>query len=70
MNKHQDLAIKALQNMKGDDSYRAQLYFRGQNLDEEHGQSGKTRRQILNDYLEHDAKVSEAILWVKEAIHP
>ncbi len=70
MNKHQELAIQALQNMKGDDSYRAQLAFRGQNLDEPHGQSEKTRRQILNEYLEHEAKVSEAILWVKESTHP
>lgn len=67
MNIHKDLAIRALQNMKGDDSARARAAFRNFNstqMNEPHGQSGKTRAQILSEYEEYDNKVDAAIKWV------
>lgn len=70
MNAHKELAIQALQNMKGDDTYRARAAFRGMNAEQmkqQHGQSGKTRAQILAEYEAHDAKVDAAIAWVRSA---
>jgi hypothetical protein len=61
-------ALQALEQMKGDDSYRARIAFRGLNdkqMQEQHGQSGKTRAQILAEYEAHDQKVQAAIDWVK-----
>jgi len=69
MNDHKELAIRALENMKGDDTFRARAAFCGftqQEMQEEHGLSGKTRAQILSEYEAHDAKVLAAINWVKE----
>ena len=70
MNAHQDLAIRALQNMKGDDLYRAKRAFSGytqREMQEQHGQGGKTRQQILDEYEAHNRRVDEAIAWVKAA---
>ena len=68
MNTHKELAIRALQNMKGDDTYRARAafrYFSEAQMREQHGMSGKTRAQILAEYEAHDAKVDAAIAWVR-----
>lgn len=65
---HKKLAIQALENMRGDDIHRARAAFRSltpAQMQEQHGQSGKTRAQILKEYEDHDAKVSAAIAWVK-----
>ncbi len=65
---HKQLAIKALEQMKGDDLYRAQSAFAGmtdKELDAQYGESGKTRRQIIAEYKEHDTAVDAAIRWVK-----
>lgn len=70
MNAHKELAIQALQNMKGDDTYRARAAFRGmsaEQMKEQHGHSGKTRAEILAGYEAHDAKVDAAIAWVRSA---
>ena len=70
MNAHQDLAIRALQNMKGDDLCRAKRAFSGytqREMQEQHGQGGKTRQQILDEYEAHNRRVDEAIAWVKAA---
>jgi len=70
MNTHQQLAIQALQNMKGDDTYRARSAFRHMTLDqmdEQHGMSGKTRAQILAEYEASDAKIDTAIAWVRNS---
>lgn len=66
--KHKQLAIQALEQMKGDDSYRAQCAFRDMTqtqMQEQHGQSGKTRAQILEEYAAHDREIHDAIAWVK-----
>lgn len=70
MNEHQELAVRALQQMKGDDTYRARMAFRNltdKQMNELHGQSGKTRAEILSAYESHDAKVEAAIAWVRKA---
>lgn len=67
MNEHQELAIHALESMKGDDSKRARAAFRNftsEQMQEQHGQSGQTRAQLLASYTERDAKVQAAIDWV------
>ena len=68
MNQHQELAIRALGNMMGDDTARARAAFRNrtpEQMQEQYGQSGKTCAHILADYEAHDAKVQAAIDWVK-----
>jgi len=68
MNEHQKTAIQALDQMRGDDTYRAKSAFRHftpQQMQEEHGNSGKTRAQVIADYESHDKKCDEAIEWVK-----
>ena len=70
MNAHQDLAIRALQDMKGDDLYRAKRAFSGytpKEMQEQHGQSGQSRQEILDGYAAQNRKVDEAIEWVKAA---
>lgn len=64
MNEHIQLAISALQNLKGDDLYRARVAFRNctpDELAEQYGQSGRTRNQILGEYEAHEQKVQRAI---------
>lgn len=68
MNAHQDLAIRALQNMIGDDAARARHAFQNYTPEEmghEHGESGSTRAQVLAGYEAHDRKINQAIEWVK-----
>ena len=68
MTSHKELAIKALENMKGDDTARAQRAFGGLSeaqMNEEYGASGKTRKEILGEYLAHDEKVDDAIDWIR-----
>lgn len=68
MNQHQNLIIRALENMMGDDTARARAAFCNctpKQMQEQYGQSGLTRAQILADYESHDAKVMAAIDWVK-----
>jgi hypothetical protein len=68
MNGHKELAIRALENMRGDDAARARSEFRGlttKQMQEQYGQSGKTRAQVLAKYEGHDAEVQAAIDWVK-----
>jgi hypothetical protein len=70
MNTHKELAIQALQNMKGDDSIRARAAFRGktpEQMNQKYGQSGQTCAQILAGYEAHDAKMDAAIAWVRSA---
>jgi hypothetical protein len=67
MNEHQSLAIKAISQMMGDDSVRAHIAFRGMDLQQPHGDSGKTRAQVLADYAAHDNQCEKAILWVRSA---
>lgn len=68
MNDHKKLAIKALGYMMGDDLARARAAFRHytpEQMQIQHGDSGKTRAEILAEYEAHEAKVKAAIDWVK-----
>lgn len=68
MNGHKELAIRALENMMGDDAARARIEFRGltiKQMQEQYGQSGRTREQVLAEYEGYEAKVRAAIDWVK-----
>lgn len=70
MIEHQKLAIQALENMRGDDLFRARSAFRCMTpaeMQKEDGQSGKTRAQALAEYEAHERKVNDAIEWVKGA---
>lgn len=67
MNAHQELAIQALQNMRGDDYSRAQRAFRDmtdEQMQQQHGESGRTRAEVLAGYEAEFRKVSAAIQWV------
>jgi hypothetical protein len=66
--KHKELVVRALQNMLGDDLIRARNAFRNFSTEEmrqQHGMSGKTRAEILETYVKHDAEVRAAIAWVE-----
>jgi hypothetical protein len=63
-----ETALRALENLRGDDLYRARAAFRNCTPDEmqqQYGQSGKTRAQIIGEYEAHEAEVNAAIAWVK-----
>ena len=65
--KHKQLAIEALEQMRGDELYRARAAFRNctpKEMGEQYGQSGKTRADILAGYEAHDAKVTAALAWL------
>lgn len=67
MKQYKDLILDALDQYKGDDLARAELAFKGMSEEEmnlPHGQSGRTRKEILDEYKEHNAKVNAAIKWV------
>jgi len=68
MNEHKKLAIQALESVRGDDLYRARAAFRGLSAEEmgkQHGQSGKTRAEILRGYEEHETKINAALQWLR-----
>jgi hypothetical protein len=70
VNEHQQLAIRALEDMRGDDLARAKRAFAGMTsaqMKEQHGQSGKTRAQVIAEYVEHEATINAAIRWVEAA---
>lgn len=65
---HKNRAIQALEQMRGDDLFRARAAFANFTPEEmklEHGRSGKTRQQILDSYEKHVSEVDAAIEWVR-----
>lgn len=63
-----ELAIRALESMQSDDLYRARAAFKNytpEQMQEQHGQSGKTRAEILSVYEKANAEIDAAIAWVK-----
>lgn len=68
MKQHKDLAIRALSSMRGDDLERAKSAFRNCTqieMQQQYGQSGKTRAEIIAEYEAHSAKIDAAIAWVR-----
>lgn len=62
------IVLCALEYYIGDDVFRARAAFKGLSHAEmqmEHGQSGRTRQQILDGYTEHYDAVHKAIQEVK-----
>ena len=56
--------IQCIERARGDDLYRAQLSFKGltaKEMNEEYGQSGQTRQEILNGYVAHNEICNRAI---------
>ena len=54
---------RALQSLRGDDLERARAAFRHcteEEMGQEYGQSGQTRRQILQGYLDHNSEIDQA----------
>lgn len=39
-----------------------------QQMEQEYGQSGCTRSQIIRDYEEHERRINSAVAWVKERL--
>ena len=68
MNPHKELAIRVLRDSIGDDLYRANCAFGHmpeKELDQQHGKSGKTRRQIIQEYKDHEEKRVNALKWLE-----
>lgn len=60
--------LTALRNHRGDDHLRAALAFRNytpEQMQEEHGDSGRKRQEILDEANEHAAEVAMAMAWVE-----
>ncbi len=63
-----ELAIQALEQMKGDDLWRAMAAFDGmspEQMREQHGKCGKSRQEVLDGYLEREKAANEALDWIK-----
>lgn len=68
MNEHKETIYQALSQMRGDDLERAKRAFWGMSekqMQEQHGQSGKARSQIVAEYESHNRKVELAEAWVR-----
>lgn len=60
--------LDALHVAKGDDLERARRAFRGctpEQMRREHGASGRTRQQILDEYQAHRDRIAVAEAWVE-----
>ena len=63
-----EFVMRALNNHRGDDLYRARAAFKNctmADMDKEYGQSGKTRMQILKEYEAFEEKWLEAQKWLE-----
>lgn len=68
MEEYRQMAIKALENQKGDDFYRAKMAFRNktpEQMQQEYGQSGESCQSILDRVQMRDEKIDRAIAWLK-----
>lgn len=68
ISKHKDYILRSLESYKGDDAQRAILFFSKYSEDEmqeQHGLSGKTREEVLQDYLDQEKRGREAIEYIK-----
>lgn len=62
------LILRALENNRGDDHHRAERQFAAYlpfEMHEEHGDSGKTRQQVLAEAWAHSNATDKAIREVK-----
>lgn len=69
MNTHKDTLLKALEKYRGNGLERAERIFKDftfEQMNTEYSLSGKTARQILNEYKLHEQEVNCAIEWVED----
>ena len=62
------IAITAVIRERGDDCQRAEMMFAGlskEQMEQQHGASGKTRRQILEEYRMRKEEFDEVIAWLR-----
>lgn len=67
MNPYKEIAIRALKQMMGNDAVHARAAFRSytpEQMQQKHGQSEKTRAQVLAEYEKREAAIRSAIDWV------
>ncbi len=67
-NEIRKVLVDALKAYKGDDYYQARLRFGGYSnasMEEQHGQSGRTRREVLQRLRDREAEINEVIDRVK-----
>ncbi len=60
---------RAMQNARGDDLERAERAFRGlsaKEMAEQHGQSGRTRQEVLDGYTAHRTAWNNAMAWLDQ----
>lgn len=63
-----EIVLSALNSYKGDDVYRARAAFKGFSIIQmgaQHGESGKSRQEILDEYESHAAEVNYVIDFIK-----
>ncbi len=64
---------RVLDNAKGDDLERATAAFRGctpDRMQEEYGQSGRTRQEILDSYQQQRAIANQAVEFFNRLVEP
>lgn len=69
MNPHKALIIKALDSYRGDNLARARYFWKDltqEEMEQQHGHSGLTKRQLLESYEIFDKEVADAIKWISE----
>jgi len=67
MEQYKALAIHAVKSIQGDDLYRARAAFKyctPEQMQEQHGQSGKTRAEVLAQYELHHKAAEETLAWL------
>jgi hypothetical protein len=68
--KAKETLLRLIGNARGDDLQRARLAFRSLSpaqMQEQHGQSGQTRQQILDSYETHNREMDELAKEVERA---
>ena len=63
--KTKEIILRALQKERGDDPERAERSFGDTDLTVQHGQSGKTRQQILDEYRKNRKEIDIAMAEVR-----
>lgn len=69
MNQHKSTILLALKKFRGDDLERAQKNFKimtPEQMQEQHGESGLTRQELLSQCETHTKAVEEATAWVEK----
>jgi len=60
-------AIRRERSQAEDNYMRAEISFGNQDLNALHGNSGQTRRSILNEYNQAQVQWERALAWVKQS---